>query len=90
MPDDQQTAGVAVPVGAVFTPDTETQSHVWIIELTEGDLGVLKRRTVKTGDLTHHGVMVTEGLGAGEWIVTAGVHSVHEGQTVRILKQNGV
>jgi multidrug efflux pump subunit AcrA (membrane-fusion protein) len=89
LPEERQRTGVAVPVGAVFTPDTETQSHVWIIEPTEGDLGVLKRRPVKTGDMTRLGVLVTDGLTAGEWIVTAGVHSVDEGETVRILKQNG-
>ncbi len=89
LPEAQQRTGVTVPAGAIFTPDTETQSHVWIIEPTEGDLGVLKRRPVKTGDLTRHGVLVTDGLKAGEWIVTAGVHSVEEGETVRILQQNG-
>jgi len=88
-PEDQRRRGVAVPAGAVFTPDTETRSHVWIIEPTEGDLGVLERRPVKTGDLTRHGVLITEGLSAGELIVTAGVHSIQEGQTVRILQQNG-
>ena len=89
LPNDQQRRGLGVPVGAVFTPDTETQSYVWIIEPTEGDLGVLKRRPVETGDMTRHGVLIREGVSAGEWVVTAGVHSVREGQTVRILKRNG-
>ncbi len=89
LPDEQQTTGVVVPTGAIFTPNTETRSHVWIIEPAEGDLGVLERRPVSTGDLTRQGVMVTDGLSAGEWIVTAGVHSVHEGQTVRILNRTG-
>ncbi len=89
LPDERQATGVVVPTGAIFTPNTETRSHVWIIEPTEGDLGVLERRPVSTGDLTRQGVMVTDGLSAGEWIVTAGVHSVHEGQTVRILKWTG-
>ncbi len=88
-PEERQQKGVGVPVGAVFTPDAETQSHVWVIKPTEGDLGVLERRPVKTGDLTRLGVLITEGLSAGEWIVTAGVHSVEEGQTVRILKESG-
>jgi RND family efflux transporter MFP subunit len=48
MTDEQQRRGLGVPVGAVFTPDTETQSFVWIIEPTEGNLGVLKRRAVRT------------------------------------------
>ncbi len=89
LPDERQATGVVVPTGAIFTPNTETRSHVWIIEPTEGDLGVLERRPVSTGDLTRQGVMVTDGLSAGEWIVTAGVQSVHEGQTVRILKWTG-
>ena len=80
---------MAVPVGAVFTPDTEAQSFVWVIKPSDDDLGVLERRQVKTGDMTRHGVMVMEGLSTGEWVVTAGVHSIQEGQTVRILKQNG-
>ena len=88
-PEEHQRRGVAIQAGAVFTPDTKTLSHVWIIKPTEGDLGVLELRPVKTGDMTPHGVLITEGLSAGEWIVTAGVHSVHEGQTVRILQQSG-
>ncbi len=88
-PEEEQQRGVVVPAGAVFTPDTETRSHVWIIEPTEGDLGVLERRPVQTGELTRHGVLVTEGLSAGELIVTAGVHSVAEGQTVRIMQPAG-
>lgn len=87
--DEQQRRGLGVPVGAVFTPDTETQSFVWIVEPTEGDLGVLERRAVKTGDMTRLGVLITDGLSAGELVVTAGVHSVREGQTVRILNENG-
>jgi RND family efflux transporter MFP subunit len=86
---DQQRGGPSVPVGAVFTPDTETSDQVWVIKRGEGDLGVLERRSVKTGPLTQHGVVITEGLSSGEWILTAGVHSVKEGQTVRILKAGG-
>ncbi len=82
--------GVGVPIGAVFTPDAETRSHIWVVKPTEGDLGVLERRPVMTGDLTRLGVLITEGISAGEMVVTAGVHSVQEGQTVRILKENGV
>lgn len=89
LPEEERRRGVYVPVGAVFTPDTETQSHVWVIEPTEADLGVLKRRPVQTGELTEVGVLITDGLSAGEWVVTAGVHSVQEGQTVRILQQSG-
>jgi RND family efflux transporter MFP subunit len=87
--DEELRRGLGVPVSAVFTPDTGTSSFVWVIEPTEGDLGVLERRAVQTGEMTRLGVLVTEGLSAGELVVTAGVHSVREGQTVRIQKQAG-
>ena len=87
--EQQLRKGIGVPVSAVFTPDTETRSHVWVVKPTEGDLGVLERRPVMTGDLTRLGVLITEGISAGDLVVTAGVHSVQEGQTVRILKENG-
>ena len=48
------------------------------------------RRTLVELGLRQAGrVEVVEGLSAGEWVVSAGVHSVEEGETVRILKQNG-
>ncbi len=87
--DVELRRGLGVPVGAVFTPDTETSSFVWIIEPTEGDQGVLVQRAVQTGEMTRLGVLITDGLSAGELVVTAGVHSVREGQTVRIQKQAG-
>jgi RND family efflux transporter MFP subunit len=92
MNESEQRArkGLGVPISAVFTPDAETRSHIWVVKPTEGDLGVLERRPVVTGDLTRLGVFITEGLSAGEMVVTAGVHSVQEGQTVRILKENGI
>ncbi len=42
-------------------------------------------REVVTGKLTAQGILVTEGLAAGEWVVAAGVYSLHEGQKVDIL-----
>ena len=38
--------------------------------------------------LSDRGVLVKGGLSAGEWLVIAGVHSVSEGQQVRILDAN--
>jgi hypothetical protein len=45
------------------------------------------RRKVKTGELTPAGIAVTEGLKLGEWVVTAGVNLLHEGQEVRIRQE---
>jgi hypothetical protein len=40
---------------------------------------------VELGQLARFGVLIKAGLEPGEWIVTKGVHSVSEGQKVRIL-----
>jgi hypothetical protein len=45
----------------------------------------LSRREVQIGQLTSFGIMVKAGLEAGEWIVVKGVHSLAEGQQVRII-----
>ena len=80
------TAKLAVPVEAVFTPQTEKQSCVWVVDEATGKVS---RRKIDTGPLTPGGVSVVEGIKPGEWIVTAGVHSLRDGQTVRILQEGG-
>jgi len=82
----QEFSSLAVPASAIFTPETEKQSYVWVLD--EG-AGTVTRRAVQTGELTPGGVAVLEGLQPGEWIVTAGVHSLREGQNVRILQEGG-
>lgn len=84
-PDGMSPAGAEVPVSAVFADDEGDQSFVWVID-EQGK--TVSRRPVKTGDLTERGVWVTEGLSAGEWIATAGVNYLREGQRVRLLEQN--
>ena len=85
LPESSTRFGVRVPVGAVFTPETEKKNHVWVIDETAG---TVSRRAVVTGELTAQGIIIKEGLKAGEWIAIAGVHSLREGQKVRILKES--
>jgi len=81
-----ETSGrdLAVPPAALFTDDTGNQAYVWVFD--EGTKKVA-RRPVKTGTLTSVGVAVTEGLKLGEWVVTAGVNSLSEGQQVTIFQE---
>ena len=90
-PDEAGGASVqdlVVPPSAVFTsPDEGGPSHesyVWVVD--EGSQKVARRK-VKTGKLTPAGIAVTEGSKPGEWVVTAGVHSLREDQQVRILQE---
>ena len=75
-----------VPVAAVFTPQTEKQDHVWVIDEATGSVS---RRRVETGQLVPGGIKILEGLGPGEWVATAGVNSLREGQRVTIMQDSG-
>jgi RND family efflux transporter MFP subunit len=82
----KETGNFAIPMSAVFTPETEKKNYVWVVDESAG---TVSPRAITTGDLTPGGVKVVEGLQPGEWIVTAGVHSLEEGQKVRLLGQGG-
>ena len=82
--EESRQQRIDVPIGAVFTPDTEKQNYVWVIN---DQTKTVSRRAVTPGELTETGIRIMEGLKAGEWIAIAGVHSLREGQQVRILEQ---
>ncbi len=74
--------GFSVPVSAVAA-DKEKQNFVWIIDEESGQVS---SRKVKTGNLSENGIMVLEGLQPGDWVAIAGVHTLMEGQKVRIAQ----
>lgn len=59
------------------------QGVVFVIDVQ----GVAHRRQVRTGGVTQDGVLVVEGLAAGERVVSAGAAYVRDGQPVRIATQ---
>ena len=74
---------VIVPPSALFLAG-ENSSAVWVID--ESSMTVSKKQ-VKVGPLRSKGIQVNTGLKRGDWIVTAGVHALKEGQKVRFLEQ---
>ncbi len=93
--------GVVVPLSAVFTEEggsqealqgqvgvspspAERPTFVWIVD--EKELTVSQRQVVPD-EITARGMRLKEGLETGEWIVTAGVYALAEGQKVRISEQ---
>ncbi len=82
LPSDMRSANVEVPVSAVFSAEDVESSYVWVID---DQARTVTRRKVVTGQLTERGIEIREGLEPGEWIATAGVHFLREGQMVRIL-----
>lgn len=77
-------AALTIPVTAVFSPTPDGKSYVWTIH---PDTQTVSRHAVSLGELTNTGIPVIEGLKAGDWVVTAGVSYLHEGQQVKILQE---
>jgi RND family efflux transporter MFP subunit len=82
LPGMQDEAGIVIPETAVFSPDDTDTTYVWVIDDRRKTVG---KREVKAGELLDTGIAITDGLKPGEWIATAGVHYLQEGQQVRIL-----
>jgi len=76
---------LVVPLEAVVNPDNSPRNepHVWVVQ-GDGDKLQLEDRKVSVGQVTAQGVIVTEGLKAGERVVAAGVGELHAKQPVRI------
>ena len=86
LPDALAHRGILVPVGAIFTPDNQKKSYVWTVNL---ETKTVERCQVTTGRIAEKGIMVLEGISPGDWIVTAGLHSLQEGQKVSIFDSEG-
>ncbi len=75
---------LTIPVTAVFSPTPDDKSYVWIVN---EDSMTISRREVTLGYLGNQGILVKAGVKAGEWVVTAGVSFLHEGQKIKLLQE---
>jgi RND family efflux transporter MFP subunit len=80
-PGIQGQSEIVIPETSVFSPN-ENKTYVWTIDETSQKVS---KREVKTGKLLSSGITIREGIEPGEWIATAGVNYLKEGQEVRIL-----
>ena len=85
LPGESGKEGVIVPIGSVFTPDTKKESCVWIVDSTTMTVHL---RPVKSGTVLASGIVVQEGVSMGDWVVTAGLHTLTEGQQVTIFGES--
>ncbi|MCU7871988.1 MAG: efflux RND transporter periplasmic adaptor subunit [Candidatus Thiodiazotropha sp. (ex Lucinoma borealis)] len=86
LPDEQKNNKIVIPESAIFPSDDNANTYVWIFDQ---DSQTVTRRDVQKGKLSNLGVGITAGINLGEWVVTAGVHFLAEGQQVRLLEQQG-
>ena len=82
--DDDAGMPLVIPVSATFSAEALDKTYVWVID---GDAMTVAQREVTVGQISQHGVELLDGVEEGEWIATAGVHYLVEGQEVRILEQ---
>ncbi len=80
LPDAAPETGINVPAAALFSSGDRDKSYVWVV-----DNDVLAKREVTVSIPSDFGVLVQSGLEAGEWIVTAGVNMLSDGETVRVM-----
>jgi RND family efflux transporter MFP subunit len=73
--------GVVIPLSAILSPDDAAGSFVWTVNEASR---TVSRRKVELGEPVIGGINVKEGLKPGDLVVTAGVHSLQDGQAVRI------
>lgn len=70
---------IMVPLSAIY--QTNDTPHVWVVNAHVATL-----RPVQVGSFGSTQVQIVAGLNPGESIVTAGVHKLREGQTVRLME----
>lgn len=80
-PDVEGRRAIRLPLTAVLHRDE--QALVWIVDSASGRVAT---RAVQLGGTQGDSVIVANGLQGGETVVTAGVHMLHAGQTVKLLK----
>ncbi|WP_046869642.1 efflux RND transporter periplasmic adaptor subunit [Microvirga massiliensis] len=73
--------GAVIPLSAIVSPDGAAGSFVWVVNEASR---TVTRRKVEVGEPVLGGVNIREGLVPGDLIVTAGVHSLQDGQSVRL------
>ena len=78
--EDDVGTGFEIPMSALATKDNKS-THVWVIDEASG---TVSSRPIEIGHASPRGVVV-DGVEPGEWIATAGVHSLKEGQKVRVV-----
>jgi len=82
LPESAGKTGISIPASAAFAGSDIKLTNVWVIDPQSK---ILSRREVEAGEPTSAGLLIKSGLEAGEWIVTAGTHSLSEGQVVKII-----
>lgn len=81
--NDEGIASYIVPLSSVFEGEKPNNPAVWVMDKSTN---TVSKRDVSVGSLiSHSSIEIQEGIQSGEWIITAGVHKLTEGQKVKPL-----
>jgi len=78
-----QTPYTILPIESVFSDPNKSLSdnaYVWVFNQ---QTGTVHKQAVQVGQLHHDTIEVLSGVKEGQQIVSAGVHSLQEGMSVR-------
>ena len=82
---DKGISSFIVPLSAVFEGEKPDNPAVWVMDKSSN---TVTKREVSVGTLiSQSSIEIQEGLQTGEWVVTAGVHRLTEGQKVKALME---
>ena len=73
---------LVVPIHAVG--EDENGNFVFLIQTEDSKTGIAKKQTIEIGQLTANGFEVKKGLSKGQFIATAGLQSLLDGQKVKL------
>ena len=73
---------IAVPLQALLAESGAT--HAWVVDPASH---TVRRTPVQIANVAGNEIVISEGLKAGDMIVTAGVHQLKDGQKVRLLSE---
>ncbi len=71
-------------VPSVAVGEDQEGSFVFLLEEQEDGTGIVRRQSVRIGELTPEGLEIVDGLRNGAHIVTGGVRRLHDSQPVRL------
>jgi len=73
---------MTIPLSAVFTPQNKPgQPHVWLVD---EQTSTVRSAPVQVGEPMDGEHIAVRGLASGQWLITAGVQRLVEGQAVRL------
>ncbi len=76
--------GVVIPVTAVINDPDGTYVFLAVPSESEGE-AIVTRRPVAVGELSQFGIEISDGLTPGDFVITAGISVIREGQRVLVL-----